>query len=94
MNHFVLAASDNYNTDANPNNVISTINERNYVSLQSLYQENTIKNDQNALEKDLKDQCIGMNIKQKVRMKMQQISIDIFWNQTSQELTDCLFWFI
>ena len=29
-----------------------------------------------------KDQCIGMNIKQKVKIKIQQISIDIFSSQT------------
>ena len=28
------------------------------------------------MEKDLKDQFIGMNIKQKVRIKIQQMSID------------------
>ena len=35
-----------------------------------------------------------MNIKQKVRIKLQQIIIDIFLNQTLCELADCLFWFI
>ena len=35
-----------------------------------------------------------MNIKQKVRIKLQQILIDIFLNQTLCELADCLFWFI
>ena len=39
----------------------------------------------------MKDQCIGINIKQKVRIKKRQTSIDIFLNQTLQELTDCLF---
>ena len=38
--------------------------------LLSLYQPKTTKNYQNLLAKDLKDQCIGMNIKQKVRIKM------------------------
>ena len=28
------------------------------------------------MEKDLKDQCIGMNIKEKVRLKARQINID------------------
>ena len=35
-----------------------------------------------------------MNIKQTVRIKIQQIGIDIFWNQTLQMLAGCLFWFI
>ena len=37
------------------------------MSLLSLYQQKTIKNCQNFLGKGLKDQCVGMNIKQKVR---------------------------
>ena len=42
-----------------------------------LYQQKIIKNDQNFIAKDLKDQFVGMNTKQKVRMKIRQISIDI-----------------
>ena len=34
------------------------------------------------LAKDLTEQFIGMNIKQKVRIKMQQMNVDIFLNQT------------
>ena len=41
-----------------------------------LYQQETIKNYQNVLAKDFKDQFIGMNIKQKVRIKIQQTSSD------------------
>ena len=52
---------------------------QNYMFLLYLYQQETIKNYQNVLGKDLKDQPIGMNIKQKVRMKIQQISIDFFF---------------
>ena len=37
----------------------------------------------------MKDQCIGMNIKQKVRIKIRQINIDIFLNRTLSVLTDC-----
>ena len=61
-----------------------------YIFLSSLYQEKIIKNYQNSLAKDLKDQFIGMNIKQKFRIKIQQINIDIFLNQALWELTDCL----
>ena len=42
----------------------------------------TDKNYQNSLLKDLKDQCIRMNIKQKVRTKIQQVRVNIFSNQT------------
>ena len=41
----------------------------------------TIKNYQNFLANDLKDQFIGMSIKQKFRIKIQQMNIDIFLNQ-------------
>ena len=52
------------------------------MSLLSLYQQKTIKNYQNYLAKHLKDRFIGMNIKQKLRIKTQLTSIDIFSNQT------------
>ena len=55
---------------------------QNYLLLSSLYQQKAIKNYENFLVKDLKDLYIGMNIKQKLRMKIQQMSIDIFRNQT------------
>ena len=45
---------------------------------------------QNFLVNGLKDQCIGMNMKEKVRIKTQQTSIDIYLNQTLKELTYCL----
>ena len=48
----------------------------------SLSQQKIIKYYQNFLAKGLEDQCIGMSIKQKVRIKTQQLSIDIFLNQT------------
>ena len=35
-----------------------------------------------------------MNIKEKVKIKTQQMNIDIFSNETLSELTDCLFWLI
>ena len=59
--------------------------------LLQLYQQRTIKNHQNFLAKDLKDQFIGMNIKQKVRIKIQQMNIDISWNQILLDSIDCLF---
>ena len=60
----------------------------------SLYQEETIKNYQNVLVKDLKDQFIRMNIKQKVRIKIRQMNIGIFSNQFLLKSIDYLFWFI
>ena len=62
--------------------------------LSSLYQQKTIKNYQNFLAKDIKDQFIEINTKQKARLKQQQMTIDIFSNQTLQELTDNVLWFI
>ena len=83
MNHCVLSANGNDNTDADPNNIIFTIKgTKLYMYLLLLYQQKTIKSYQNFLAKDLKDQCIGMNIKQKVRIKIQQTIIEMFLNQT------------
>ena len=42
----------------------------------------------------MKDQYIEMNIKQKMRIKIQQMNVDIFLKQTLLELTDYLFPFI
>ena len=52
------------------------------MSLLLLYQQKTKKNYQNFIAKELKDQCIGMNIQQKVRIKIWQANRDIFFNQT------------
>ena len=49
------------------------------------------KNYQNFLVKDLKDQFIGMDIKQKVRIKIQQMNLDTFLNQILLELIEYLF---
>ena len=49
---------------------------------------------QNFLENDLKDQFIGMNVKQKEMIKIWQINLNIFSNQNLLELIDCLFYFI
>ena len=39
-----------------------------------------MKKYQNFLEKDLKDQFSGMNIKQKGKIKIRQMNIDVFWD--------------
>ena len=54
---------------------------QNYMLLLSLYHQKIIKKDQTFLAKDLKDQCIEMNMKQKFRLKTRQMNIDIFSNQ-------------
>ena len=64
---------------------------QNYMFLFQLYQQETIKNYQNFYVKDLKDQFIEMSIKQKVRIKIRQMNIDIFSNQTLLESIDYLF---
>ena len=55
-----------------------------YVPLLSLYQQKTIRNYQKLVSKGFErsHQCIGMNVKQKVRIKIQQMNIDMFLNQT------------
>ena len=73
-----MSAAGNDNTNANPNNFIFTIKDTKLYVPVVLYHQETIKNYQNVLVKDSKDQFIGMNIKQKVRMKIQQMNIDIF----------------
>ena len=53
---------------------------QNHISLYSFHQQEAIRNHQNFIAKYLKDQCIAMNIKQYLKIKMQQISIDILSN--------------
>ena len=69
--------ADNIN-NINSNSIIFTIEDTNlYVPVVTLSIRDN-KNHQNFLTKDLKDQLIAMNIKQKVRIKIRQINIDIF----------------
>ena len=71
----------NDNTDANPGSIFFLLlKTKSYLFLSSLYQQKTIKNYQNVLTKDLKDQFIEINLKQKVRINTQQVNI--FSNQT------------
>ena len=68
-------------TDTNPDNIIFTIKDTKlYVSLITLSAKDNGKLSK-RLSKELKDQCIGMNIKQKLRIKIQHNSTDIFSNQ-------------
>ena len=82
------------NDDADSINIIFTTKDTIcYVHVVTLSAKDN-KNYQNTFVKDFKDQFIQMNIKQKVRIKARQISIDSLSNQILLVLIDCLFWFI
>ena len=76
----VLSANRNDNDDDNDNNFIFTIKDTKlYVSVVTLSTRDNQKLSK-LLKKYLKDQFIGMNLKQKVRIKIRQMNIDIFSN--------------
>ena len=79
IKHCVLAATVLSNVDTNSNNIIFDIKDTK-LCFPVITSTKTIKNCRNFSAKDLKEQCIGMNIKQKVRIKIQQMNIDIFPN--------------
>ena len=79
------------NNDTNSNNFILLSKAQNYMFLSSIHQQRIIKNYQNFLVKDFKDQFIGMDINQKVRIKIPQMNMDIFSKQTLLELIDHLY---
>ena len=82
----------NDNANSNPNNIVFTIKDTKlYVPAVTLSAKDTTKNYQNFIVKDLKDQSIGMNIKQKVRIKIRQMNIDIFSNKIFLEFIDYFF---
>ena len=76
---YVLVAAGADNT--NPNNIFTIKNTKLHVPVITLLAKNNQKLSK-LLTKGLKNQCIRMNIKPKVRIKIQQTSIDIFLNQT------------
>ena len=57
---------------------------QNFLSLKSRYWQDT---------NGLNNHCIGMNTKEKARIKIQETSVNILSGQTLLKLTDCLFWF-
>ena len=67
----VLSVAGADNANANSINIIFTIKDN--------------KNHQNFLARNLKDHFIGMNRKQKMRIKTRQINIVIFSNQILSE---------
>ena len=85
----VLSANGN-NNDANSTDIIFTIKDTKlYVPIVTLSAKTT-KSNKDFLAKDLKDLCIGIDIKQKVTIKTQQTNKDIFLNNRLFGLI-CLF---
>ena len=79
--------NDNGNENVNGNNIVFTIKDTKlYAPAVTL----SVGDNQNFLAKDLQDQFIRMNIKQKVRIKLQQMNIDILSKQILLESIDYL----
>ena len=78
--YFIVTVNDN--TNGNHRRIILNVKDTKlYVPVVALSAKDN-QNYQNFLTKNLKDRIIGVNIKQKVRIKLQQISIDILSIQT------------
>ena len=78
-----VGGTDNANDNNGDNNITFTIKDTKlYVPVTTLSAKD-YQNYQNFLVKDLEDQFIGMNIKQKVIIKIQQTNLDFFLNQSS-----------
>ena len=92
MKHYVFSVDGNDNDDANPNNISLLSKTQNYMFLFSLKQQKQSRSIATSKQRIWKISVL--NIKQKVRLKTQQMSIDVWSNQTFQEFTDCSFWFI
>ena len=89
--YYLLSTVGADNNDASSNKIILIIIDTTlYVPVVILSAKNN-KKQSKLYSKGLKDQFIGMNIKQKVRMKIQQMNVYIFSNQTLLELIDFLF---
>ena len=87
----VLSEAGANNVNANPNKIIFTIKDTKlWIPVVILSTEDN-QNYQNFSAKDLKDRFVRMNKKQKVRIKVQQINIDIVSNKILLELIDYLF---
>ena len=77
----VAGNENDINNNDNANNIIFTIKDlKSYVPVLTL-----------SARDNQKDQFIGTNIKQTVRIKIQQMNIDMFSNQILLELIDCFF---
>ena len=84
------AGADNTN-NIDSNNIILTIKDTElYVPIVT-YLQKTIKNYQNFLAIDLKDQFIKMNMQEKVRIKILQLDLGVFSNHVLLESIYYLF---
>ena len=78
---------DNENTNETPNNIIFTVKDTKlHVSVVTL----SAKDNQKLSKLLSKDQFLGINIKQKVRIEIPQMIMDFFSNQIWLELIDYL----
>ena len=78
--YFIVTVNDN--TNENHRRIILNVKDTKLYLPVVVLSAKGNQNYQNFLTKDLKDQIIGVNIKQKVRIKLQQMSIDILSIQT------------
>ena len=89
-----LSAAGNDNQIANAANAdrisFTTKDTRLYFPVVTL-PSREIKNYQSFMSKDLKDQVIGTNMKQKVILKIQGTNLDFSLNQIVEELVNYLF---
>ena len=90
--YFIVSAAGADNTNnIDSNNIILTIKDTElYVPIVT-YQQKTIKNYQNFLAIDLKDQFIKMNMQEKVRIKILQMDLGVFSNHVLLESIYYLF---
>lgn len=89
-----LSAAGNDNQIANAANadrVSFTIKDTRLYLLVVTLPAREIKNYQSFMSKDLKDQVIGTNMKQKVTLKIQETNLDFSLNQIVQEFVNYLF---
>ena len=79
----------NVNNNANGNNIIFTVKDiKLYVPVSTARENQKLSN---VLNKGFERSFIGMNVKQNETIKIQQINLDIFSNQTLLQLIDYLF---
>ena len=78
--YFIVTVNDN--TNGNHRRIILNVKDTKLYLPVVVLSAKGNQNYQNFLTKDLKDQIMGVNIKQKVRIKLQQMSIDILSIQT------------
>ena len=80
--------------DTELNVPVVTLSANDNQKLSKLYhQQKVIKTYQNLFAKDSKDQSFGLNINQKVKLNLREMTIDIFLNQTLLVLANYFFLF-